>query len=259
MCDGAKAMALIPVEFARPLASPGEAERMFRALGEKSVGVRGLHTRDPARIAALIAAIERKREHSIAFEAGAFDAAAFAAIDALAVAKYQFFGVESPLADLRIWPWYPRAWVLATSASADAIRRAAPREVTVDIKDGEGWVVHCETTDFAAAARLFRAIAGDLMRQGHITQVADATRPLLERAIVAMRAEVHVTMEIAVGAARALAEQLADSKYDWQADGMIADFPSGRLTKYFVSHSITDRKRAKWLRRVEKALKKAAR
>jgi hypothetical protein len=262
-------LALIPIVHERRVASAAEAERLFRALGEKRVSVRGCKTPDPARIAALVAAVEPKREHSISFEDGILDAAAHDAIAALATARYQVFCVETRLADLRIWPWLPRAWVLATSASAEAIGSALGTpiavgeqqigEMRVEVKDGEGWVIRCETTEFAAAARLFRAIAGEPIRIGNVTNLVAGVQPLVERALVAMRTNVHVVMEVDVKTARELGELFAGESFDWQAGGIIIGFPAGAITGYFRSHEITDRKRVKWHRRIDKALAKARR
>src|SRR5258705_13532163 len=70
-----RVVALIPMEFERRLASPAAAAAMYRALGEKRVSVRGLHTSDRVRIERVVAAIVPKRDHTISFAGGTLDSA----------------------------------------------------------------------------------------------------------------------------------------------------------------------------------------
>ena len=193
-------MTLIPIEHERRLRSPAAAERWFRALGSGRVSVRGLHTTETGRFARIIAAVDPNHEHTVSFEGGTLGAAARAALDALAVARYEYLDFRTVDASLRIWPGL-RSWVHAAC--------------------------NVETASAAFGAPL----------RGGENTVNDAT--------------VNVNL---TGSGYPIDVQTASGEpIDWQADGMLVDFPEGLVHGYLVTPNAGERERAAWQVRVEKA------
>ncbi len=226
-------MALIPIEHPRRLASPAEAEAWFRAFREKRVSARGFHTSDPARFARLVAAVEPRREHTISFEGGTLRPQAFAALEALSASPFQYLDVRTAEANLRIWPQL-RSWVQGRDGSIDT-----------------------ETTSIATAVGVFRAMTRDQVERGFILGVQPEAKAPLLRFLEALAPRVDAVLDLDVAAARALTELYAGEKLDWQAGGVLVDFPEGRIHGFLKTPDRGERDREKWLARVSKALRRA--
>jgi hypothetical protein len=228
-------MTLIPIEHEYRLKSAAEAERFFRALhffGRASVTVRGHRTTDPDRIARLVAAIEPKREHTIWFEHGKLDVAAF---EALAKARFEYLDIATRDASYRSWPNLPRTWVHPSSGDL-------------------------ETLDFEAippAIEKFREVMDHDLRRGFISGVDERTKPVLVDFLQRSASTVHVVLHIDIETARALAELHMGERFDWGDARLFVDFFGGRIHGYLVTPNVGPDHQARWQRRVRKALSKA--
>ena len=184
-------MALIPIEHARRLNSPAEAEAFFRGLGTTQVRARGFHTNDAARMARLVAAIEPKEEHTISFVGGALGPAARSTLDALALSTYEYLDVRACDEALRIWPALPRIWVHTARNLEDA--RASlgsdAGEVVIERRT-------LETKSIPIGLRLFHSGAPEQVSRGFISGVEEETKPLLLRFLEAVRSRVDAVLEI---------------------------------------------------------------
>lgn len=224
-------MTLIPLTHARTLSTPGDAAALFRALGEKRVVLRGLHTTDPTRIARVIDAIEVARDHTVSFEGGTM-APAFEALRALALSgAYDYLDVRTRLANLRLWP-QRQCWVTS---------------------DGPTF----ETTSIAAAVERFEATAGEPHQRGFVMQLRDAARPLAIRFAVALGATFHAVIEVELATAVALTELYAGESLEWAAYGISVRFPAGEIGGFLKTPKVEDKHRAKWHAQIDKALRKA--
>lgn len=224
-------MSLIPIEHPRRLASPAEAEAFFRGLGEKRVSARGFHTTDPARFARLVEAVETEHDHTISFVGGALGSAARDSLSSLATSAFSYLDVRTTNASLRIWPGL-RAWV-------------HPLEL--------------ETKEPEPALRAFFEITSDEMNRGFVMGgVAGPTKPALERFLRDLRATVDAVLDIEVGSARTLTEAYAGERLDWQAGGVLVDFPEGRIHGFLLTPNVGEDHREKWLSRIAKALSGAS-
>lgn len=95
------------------------------------------------------------------------------------------------------------------------------------------------------------------MELGHIAGVQAAAKSLLLEYLVALRTNVHAVMTLDVAAARDLTERFGSESLDWQADGMLVDFPEGRIHGFLRTPNIGAKHQKKWQQRVAKALKRA--
>jgi hypothetical protein len=224
-------MSLIPIENERRLASPAEAEALFRALDQTRVSVRGLHTTDPTRFAHVVDALEPKHDHTLSFEGGTLTTAAHEALDALATAGFQYLDLRTAEASLRIWPAL-YSWV---HGNGDKL----------------------ETKDIPTALAAFRGLTGERVNRGFINGVLAETKPLLLRFLGQLGTRVDAVLSLDVAAARALTEIYAGERLDWQADGILVDFPEGRVHGFLVSPNVGETHRAGWQQRIVKALHRA--
>lgn len=229
-------MSLRPIEHAYLLKSPAEAEAFFRALhffgSRASIGTRGHHTRDPARIERLVNAIEPKREHTISFENGKMN---LEALRSFAEKRFHYLHIDTGKAFYRSWPDWPRTWVYPNVENSE----------TIDL------------TDIPAAVEEFGAIAGDAIRQGFISGVVDETKPFLVAFLRAIDATVHVNLHIDLAPARALAELYEGEKFQWGDELILVDFPRGRIHGFLVTPKVGPEYEAKWQAKITKALRKA--
>lgn len=266
-------MALIPIESPRRLPSAAAAAAWVRAAGRvwspRTVSVRGFHTRDPARIERLVLAIEPQREHTISFQHGTLSAAARAALDVLARARFQYLDLDAADVSLRIWP-ARHTWVHADATAAGVAAVAAvlgvplaPGKTALDathvtLSPGErGTRIEVETKSIPTALALFGALTDGPVGRGFITGVHADTRTPLLRFLLALGAQVDAVLEIGVDAARALTELYAGEKLSWQVPEVFVEFPEGRIHGHLRMADSTPRNREKWLAAVEKAWKKA--
>lgn len=265
-------MSLIPIEHPHRLASPREAAAFFGCLGllgvlgARRVSVRGLHTSEPARIARVVEAVETKREHTVSFVGGTLNGAAHDALDELLATRFEYFDLRTTDADLRVWPWL-RSWV---HSSRD--RAAASRALGVELHEGDNttpdariqvhaegaaYPVHVETTSIPPAARIFRALSGERVARGFVTGITKKTKPPLLRFLTALGTRVDAVLELDLAAARSLTELYAGEQLDWQADGVLVDFPEGRVHGFLKTPNTGDCDRERWLDRVTTALRRA--
>jgi hypothetical protein len=222
---------LIPIEHERRLTSAHEAAALFGGLHQRRISARGFHTLDPARFERLVTALVPEREHTISFEGGQLGAATLRALDALARSPFQYFDLRATNADLRIWPGL-RTWV-----------HTPERQV--------------ETQDISSALALFCSLTAERAERGFIQGVRAETKPLLVNFLTALGGRVNAVLELDLLAARSLTELYAGERLDWQADGVLVDFPEGRIHGFLTTPKVSGRDREKWLARIEKALGRA--
>ena len=229
-------MTLIPMEHARRLASPAEAEAFYRGLRERRVGVRGFHTTDPARFEALIAAADPKREHTVSFLGGTLDDEVRSALVELCRCEFGFFQLRTSSADLRIWPGR-RTWIIGLS------ERAAPGPL--------------ETKSITEALECFNDISGERIDQGHISRITEQARAPLLSFLGAARTEVHAVLDVTLQTARFLTEQFPEGNLDWQSDMILVEFPDGRIHGFLKTPNLDERRRRRWQARIDEALRRA--
>jgi len=222
---------LIPISHARALRSGAEAAALFRALGEKTVTLRGFHTRDPARIERVVGAIATKHDHTVSFEGGAI-AASSEQLRLLALSRaYDYLDVRTRLANLRIWP-ARHSWVTS---------------------DGPTF----ETTSIAAAVEHFHATAGEPHERGFVMRMRDEAKVPVARFAIALGAQINATFEAGLEVAVALTELYAGEQLEWGGrDMMFVRFPAGEIAGYLKTPKVDDKHRAKWQARIDKALRK---
>lgn len=75
--------------------------------------------------------------------------------------------------------------------------------------------------------------------------------------LLATHTEVHATIEIAVDVARELTELFRGGEVQWQVDGTIVEFWTGKIHGFLKSPNIGAEHRASWLARIDKALHRA--
>lgn len=227
---------LLPLEHEYRIKSPADAEAFLRALqfcgGRASVGVRGHHTKDPRRILRLVSAIEPKRDHQISFGAGKMNLDAMAQ---LATKRFHYFDLATRAATYRSWPDMPRTWVHANTSDAET----------------------STFEDIPAAIEKFRTMAGDELRQGFINGVQEESKAALVEFLVATEAEVHAYLHIEFASARGLAELYEGEKFDWANMQVTVDFPEGRIHGFLTSPNVQDEHKARWQKRITRALRKA--
>lgn len=93
--------------------------------------------------------------------------------------------------------------------------------------------------------------------RGFITGVRAETKPQLSGFLDALAARVDAVLEIDVAVARMLTEQYAGAALDWQADGVLVDFPEGRIRGFLRTPKTTEGDAQKWRARVTRALRRA--
>lgn len=230
-------MALIPLEHPHRLASPAEAEAWFRALGilgQPVVSCRGFHTKDPERISRILEALEPKREHTVSFETGTLTPAAWRALEALTSLKFGYLDLQAAEAQLRVWP-ERQYWAYAAGSTDKSIEFAGMTE----------------------ALSRFRELGPTRVVQGFINGITPPCCAPLKEFLMVTGVTVHAVLELNVSTARALTELYTGEKLDWQADMLLVDFPEGRIHGFLKTPDTGPEFRAKWLERVEKALRRA--
>ncbi len=222
-------MTLIPIEHARVLRSPAEAAALFKALGEKTVALRGLHTTDATRISRVIHAVATRFDHTVSFEGGAI---APAALRELALSRaFDYLDVRTPLANLRIWP-ERYSWVTSNEPTF-------------------------ETTSSAAAVERFEMIAGKLHDQGFVMRMREAAKPLVTELVIAFGATMHALTQLELATATDLTTLYAGERLEWAAYGLSVRFPSGAIAGFLKTPKVEPKHRAKWHAMIDKAIKKA--
>lgn len=229
-------MTLIPMAHEHRLASPAEAEAFYRGLRQRLVRVRGFHTTDPDRIEALIAAADPKRDHTVSFRGGVLGEEVRPALLELCGCAFGYFNLSTPSASLRVWPGR-HTWV-----------ESLPRRPAAD------WL---ETTSITEALDRFNGICGERIVQGHISRITKQARVPLLGFLGVARTEIHVVLDVTLQTARSLSEQFLGQKLDWQSDGILVDFPEGRIHGSLKTPKVDERHRRKWRARIDKALRKA--
>jgi hypothetical protein len=229
-------MALIPMEHARRLVSPAEAEAFYRGLRQQRVSVRGFHTTDPRRVEALVAAADPGHDHTLSFQGGTLGDAARAALHELCGREFEYLDLRTAAASLRVWPG---------------------RYTWVDRLSGHTSTDHLETTSIDEALDRFDGIGGRQLVQGHISRITEGARAPLLELLGAARPEVHVVLDVTLSAARSLTELFVGQKLDWQADMILVDFPAGRIHGFLKMPNIGERYQRRWQARVDEALRRA--
>ncbi len=267
-------MALIPISHPTKLRSAAGAAALFRALGAKRISVRGLRTTEPARFVEVIDAYDPGREGTISFEAGTLTADARTALDKLAIAaSYGYLDLRSTTASLRIWPAL-HSWVHATLppegvAALSALAKSPVAIGTTQVGDtrylvdparsepSRGFPIDIETHTIATALRLFHGLTDEHVVRGHLTGLRDTAKPLVARFLTAIGATVHAMLELEPPAARELTELFAGEPVEWQANGIIVEFPAGAISGFLTTPNDGERDRAIWQQRVSDAVQKA--
>jgi hypothetical protein len=220
---------LIPIEHVRTLRSPEEAVALFKALGERTVALRGFHTTDATRIARVIHAVATRFDHTVSFEGGAI---APAALRELAVSRaYDYLDVRTPLANLRIWP-ERTSWVTSTEPTF-------------------------ETTSIGAAVERFEMIAGKRHERGFVMRMREAAKPLVTSLVIAFEATINALIEVELATARELTSLYAGEPLEWAAGSIFVRFPAGAIAGFLKTPKVDPKHQAKWHARIDKALKKA--
>lgn len=232
-------MALIPIEHEHRLTSAAQAAALFRALRDRRPLLRGLQTTAPKRFELLVGALHAGWEHSIAFEHGNLGHDALAALEELAVQPFEYLDVRTTSACLRVWPDL-RTWVYPLGPNGHA-----------------GELVETRTAA-GAALEMFRELAGPLLVRGHISNIRDQTRVPLLRFLSCAAPTVSATHLVCdLANAQALTEAYPGERVEWQADILGVSFPEGRIGGYLKTPKIDERHRARWLRKVSRALRRA--
>ncbi len=222
-------MTLIPIEHARALRSPEEAVALFKALGEKTVSLRGFYTTDATKISRVIQAVATKFDHTVSFEGGVI---ALAPLRELALSRaYDYLDVRTSLANLRIWPEL-HSWVTSNEPTF-------------------------ETTSIAAALERFEMIAGKPHQRGFVMRMRDVAKPLVTELVIALGATMHALIEVDLATARDLTTLDAGERLEWAADGISVRFPSGAIAGFLKTPKAEPKHRAKWHAVIDKAIKKA--
>lgn len=261
-------MALYRLQYPRPLASPREAALLFQALGEARVKVYGLATRDPEKIAHQIAAVDPRYPRTLSFEGGQLTPETRAALSQLAVAGYDYLDVVSNQANLRCWPalysWVHAKGDRAALAAALGLPRIETSFSATDLNlkgryhdDGRLYPIDVETKHPQPAWKLFDALAGDTLQRGFIVGAQAAALAPLQRFLTSCGAEVQVDLEIAVPQAQILGQHILGATCNWQAGGVMVNFPDGSVEGTLTSSTNSDANRQKWRDRMDRAFKKA--
>lgn len=259
---------LIPVHHALRLRSAAEAEALLRALGDRQASARGFHTSDPARLGYLVAAVRPKSESTVSFEGGTLNAGACAALAGLVSAgAFSYLDLRTADANLRVWPGR-HAWVHAAMPAGGLEGLEAIFEAPIVV--GENWVrgaklvvrssggypVDLETRDLAEAFTVFDALSSGPVERGFVIGLTTAGKPLLLKLLLALGTTASAVLELDLAEARALTEVFAGERLEWHGS-VIVKFPEGEICGYLVTPNAGEGDRAKWLRRVDKGLKKA--
>lgn len=260
-------MSLLPIHHEHRLASPADAAAWFRALGEQRVSARGFHTIDPARFERLVDAIEPSHEHTISFVGGTLGATARDALDALATRQFHYLDVRTVDASLRVWPelysWVHSSRDLAAATAAVGAPLVVGVNLLGDVQvtltsDSRGYPISVETKTRATALRVFHALSGERVNRGFINGVHGDTKPYLTRLLTVLATQVDAVLEVDVASARALTELYAGEPLDWQAGGLLVDFPEGRIHGFLTTPHTSQGDQEKWQSRVTKALRRAS-
>lgn len=259
-------MALIPIEFPRRLASPAEAEALYRRLGDTRVGVRGFRTKDPARIERLVGAIEPGFDSTVNFEAGLLDPRGWARLEELVAAPADYVDIHAGGANLRLWPAQSKVYarlpfdgIEGVSVAFGAPLRAGENRhgdttIMIDPVVGYPLAVALATPDRALALRMFRALGDAQLSRGYVTRASAPAKQALAPFLFGLGATVHVALDVQLELARELATVCPDLKHDWQASMVLVDFPIGRIHGFLKTPNATERDREQWLARVRKAV-----
>jgi len=256
-------MTLIPIEHARSLSSPEEAERLFRALGARCVSARGFHTKDRARFTALVEAIEPEREHTLSFQRGVLD---LPSLEALARAPFGYLDIRSATASYRSWPdrytWVHAQCELGAAGEAFGAPLAHGENVFPDAKityaaSGQHYTFSLDTTSIPTALEVFGRLTDPAVVRGFISGVTLEAKPLLVAFLERLDATVDAVLDIDVASAKALAHVYSGEQHDWQGEGILVDFPEGKIHGYLTSPNIGEDAREAWRSRLDKALRRA--
>lgn len=259
---------LIPVHHALRLRSAAEAEALLRALGDRQVSARGFHTSDPARLGRLVAAVTPRRDSTVSFEGGTLNAGACVALAALvASGAFAYLDLRTVDANLRVWPGR-YAWVHAAMPAGGLEGLGAVFDAPVVL--GENWVggaklvvrgsggypVDLETQDLTEAFAVFDALSSAPVDRGFVTGLTAAGKPLVLKLLLALGTTASAVLDLDLAEARTLGEVFAGERLEWHGS-VIVKFPEGEICGYLVTPNAGEGDRAKWLRRVDRGLKKA--
>ena len=259
-------MTLIVVRHAHKLRSAAEAEALFRALGERTVTLKGMKTSDAARYDRVIDAVVTKHDHTISFEGGSL-ANARPALDALVLAgAFGYVDVRTRDANLRIWPG-GNTWVHSRLGLDDAIRAwGAPllpgenvlgdTRIKLATEPTTGWPIDLDTQTTATALRMFHALSGDACDRGFTMRMTEPCKPLLRAFLHALGGAVDAVLDVDLATARALTELFPGVDLEWQR-GESVRFPDGEITSYLVTPKAGERDQTKARKRIDKALARA--
>lgn len=258
-------MTLFPIMHAHVLRSAADGEALFRAWGETTIRVYGLASAEPTLFERVIEAVEPNRDSTISFADGTLDPLGRAALDELAVSDFGYLDVQTTTANLRVWPalytWvHARGDKEAATAAFGAPLQAGTNELgdtKIKIDEATGYPIDVETKSIPTALRMFHALSDDRVVRAHVTGLRPTAKPAFASFLRAIHATVSATMEIDVAVARDLTERFAGTAVEWQANGLIVQFPAGAIQGFLTTPNATDRHREKWQERVSKALAKA--
>lgn len=236
--------------------SYADCAKLVRALGARDVFVGGWQASDPAAIEQLVAAPSARApsfaiESRLHFYEGRFDDAVWTALAELAAAKNEYLDVETPSANLRIWP--SQSKVHAAEQLDELVQGRAKARHGMPGR----FPYMIETTDAVLAFETFRRLAGPTFEKGFVTKVADAARPVLARFIIAAGAKASASLVLDIDVAEALAAKIGGDALDWQGGGVHVHFPSGEITSTIGNEQAHTKRWSELEARVSDAFAKA--
>ncbi len=230
------------------------------------MSARGFHTRDLSRVSRVVDALPTKHESTVSFEGGVLGPAALSALSALTMTPFDYLDLRSSDASLRVWP-ARHAWVFSSRSHADAeevlgVSLAPGKNVLADaeitLEQGDvGYPIWMETRSIPRAFSFFRALTSDAFERGCIMQPHAQAKASLVAWIAALQSKVNAVLDLEVDVARALTEAFPGESLDWQSDGILVEFPEGRIHGFLVTPNTGEREQKRWLARIDKALRRA--
>lgn len=208
----------------------------------------GFHTTDLKRIVRVVHAVDPRREPTINFKDGVFGPPARAAFARLAEMSFETLVVSTLGAEIRIWPTIQsrvHSDKLFPDTYGDADMKITPHGHDL------------ETKAVDTAVKAFLSVAHDRITEGHITALAESTKPALLDFLRELQGSVHAALTVDLATARSLTELYAGERLTWHADGITVHFPDGEIEGFMTSPNTTDAHRQKILERIDKALARA--
>lgn len=241
---------LIPVEHPVRLDAQ-RASRLCRALGEEVVSVDGIAPRSSAELDDVLAVLVPDSDTTVSFAGGRLALDALEAV-ALAAGAGTYTDVRTAEVNVRVWP--NEAWVHGYVLHADAEQRVAVALGGADAKvtfGGPHVAIDVATADRAAAYRVFRAVADDVLARGFVMAPGAETLVHLPAFLRAAGATVTVDAELPAAVAAALTERIPC--WRWTIEDLEWDPQIGRVSTYRVA-PVSEDQVAAWRAKIDAAL-----